>query len=156
MPSYQLVLLARPDITPDRLATLFRSVARVVFREQGQFRTVTNMGVRPLAFPVRKNGAKFEEARWVQAEYDCTPPALTSVGAAIQSEKGVLQYTHLRAVGPLAAFDGSGRGEKLKRFSTAMRFNAALFDPETLRTREPGSGVAAPTPAPGAGSLARR
>ncbi len=138
MPCYQLVLLARPDITPDRLATLFRNIARVIYREQGQFRTLQNLGVRPLAYVVRKGGQRYEEVRWVQALYDCAPPALSSVGGAIQSEKGVLQYTHLLHTGPLARFDPSGKVEKLKRFSTAMRFNSALFDPETLRVRQPG------------------
>ena len=56
----------------------------------------------------------------------------------------MLQYKHLRAEGPLARFNASGRGEKLKRFSTAMRFNSALFDPDTLRVSQPG----APPPAP--------
>ena len=138
MPSYQLVLLARPDITPDRLAVLFRSIARVIYREQGQFRTLENLGVRPLAYPIRKGGQKFEEVRWVQALYDCAPPALASVGSAIQSEKGVLQYKHLLHTGQLAKFNSTGRTEKLKRFSTAMRFNSALFDPETLHVRQPG------------------
>ena len=138
MPCYQLILLARPEITPDSLATLFRSIARVIYREQGQFRTLQNLGVRPLAYPIRKAGQKFEEVRWVQAIFDCAPPALASVGSAIQSEKGVLQYKHLLHTGSLAKFDPSGRGEKLKRFSTAMRFNSALFDPESLHVRQPG------------------
>lgn len=135
MPCYQLVLLARPDTTPDKLASLFRSIARVVFREHGQFRTLTNHGVRPLAFPIRKGGQKFEEVRWVQALYDVAPPALASVGSAIQSEKGVLQFKHLKYTEYLGKFRPSGRKEKLKPFSTAMRFNADLFDPETLQTK---------------------
>lgn len=138
MPCYQLILLARPDITPEALSVLFRSVARVVFREQGQFRTLDNFGVRPLAYPVRKGGQKFEEVRWVQALYDVAPSALASVGSAIQAEKGVLQYKHLLATGPLARYNASARGEKLKRFSTAMRYNSPLFDPESLQVRQPG------------------
>ena len=145
MPCYQLVLLARPDITPERLAVLFRAIARVVYREQGQFRTVENFGVRPLCYPVRKGGQRFDEVRWVHAHFDVAPGALAAVGSAIQSEKGVLQFKHLRATGPLTRFDGAGRGEKLKRFSTAMRFNGALFDPGTLRVSQPG---AAPPTAP--------
>jgi ribosomal protein S6 len=139
MPCYQLILLARPDITPERLAVLFRSIARVVYREQGQFRTVENFGVRPLCYPIRKTGQKFEEVRWVHAHYDCAPAALPAVGSAIQAEKGVLQYKHLRAQGPLAKLNMSGRTEKLKRFSSAMRYNSPLFDPETLAVTQPGA-----------------
>ena len=139
MPCYQLVLLARPDITPERLSVLFRAVARVVYREAGQFRTVENFGVRPLAFPIRVLGQKFEEARWVHATYDCAPGALAAVTSTIQTEKGVLQYKYLRATGPLTRFNASGKTEKLKRFSTAMRFNSALFDPSTLKVAQAGA-----------------
>ena len=139
MPCYQLVLLARPDITPERLSVLFRAIARVVYREQGQFRNVENFGVRPLSFPIRVLGQKFDEARWVHATYDCAPSGLAAVTSTIQTEKGVLQYKFLRAGGPLARFDASGRTEKLKRFSTAMRFNSALFDPATLKVAQPGA-----------------
>lgn len=138
MPCYQLILLARPDTSADKLAALFRSIARVVYREHGQFRTISHLGVRPLAYPVRKAGQKFEEARWVQAYYDVAPPSLAAVASAIQSEKGVLQYKHLRMHAPsmeLAAFRPSGRKEKLKPFSTAMKFNEDILDVETLRTR---------------------
>jgi ribosomal protein S6 len=51
-PAPRQTLAAHPGIVT-RLATLFRSVARVVYRESGQFRRVENMGVRPLATPVR-------------------------------------------------------------------------------------------------------
>ena len=131
MPCYKLVLLAKPDTTPETLATLFRAVATVVFRESGQFRSVQNFGVRPLAYPVRRFGQKYEEARWVHALFDVAPTSLAAVGAAIQSEKAVLQYRALLDKGPLAAFSPSTRVERKKRFSDAMRLNGALFDPDT-------------------------
>ena len=132
MPLYQLVVLARPDITPEKLASCFRGVARVVYREHGQFRTVKNYGVRPLAFPIRKLGQRFDEARWVHAMFDAAPPVLAAVGAAVQAEKGVLQYKHLRLQGGTACFDGSVKGPKTKRFTAAMRYDQAKFDPAAL------------------------
>lgn len=139
MPCYQLILLARPDTTPERLAMLFRNLARVVYREHGQFRFVENFGVRPLAFPIRKGGQKFEEARWVHAYFDIAPAALPNVTAATGAEKGVLQCRYLRGTDYLSVFRPVGKKEKLKRFSTAMRYNSQLFDPETLTTHAPGT-----------------
>lgn len=136
MPCYQLIVLARPDVTAERLAELFRGVARVVFRERGQMRHIENFGVRPLAYPVRKYGRKFEEARWVHATFDATPGALANVGAAVSVERGVLQFKYLRFDNPLAQFKPGGKKEKLQRFSTAMRFNADVFDPETLQIKD--------------------
>jgi ribosomal protein S6 len=132
MPCYQLIMLAKPETTPDKLAALFRQVARVVYREQGQFRYIENFGVRPLAYPVRKGGAKYEEARWVQALYDCAPPVLPSVGAMVAADKDVLQYKHLRYDDYTGQFKAKMRREKLKKFSAAMRWNTEVFDPESL------------------------
>jgi ribosomal protein S6 len=101
-------------------------------------RYIENYGVRPLAYPVRKGGQKFEEVRWVHAFYDVSPTVLASVASAIQSEKSVLQYKHLRHEDELAAFKQSGKTEKLKRFSSAMRFNTELFDPNSLGAPEAG------------------
>ena len=79
MPCYRLVMLARPDVSGEKLATLCRAVARVVYREHGQFRWLRNAGVRPLAFAVRAGGAAYEEARWLEACFDVSPPALAAV-----------------------------------------------------------------------------
>ena len=139
MPCYSLVVLARPDLGGEKLAALFRGVARVVYREHGQFRWVRNAGVRPLAFPVRAAGARYDEARWVEARFDVAPPALAAVAAAVGTENGVLQFRTLRADGPLARFSPAAGRQRLKRFSAAMRYNAELFDPTTLTTHAPGT-----------------
>jgi ribosomal protein S6 len=134
MPCYQLVLFARPDITPEKLATLFRSVARVVYRERGQFRTIENLGVRPVAWPVRQHDLRFDEVRWVHALYDCAPTSLAAVGQAIQAEKAVLQYKHLKYEGVLGKFTPIKR-DRLKRHAGAMRLNKVIFDPVTMGTK---------------------
>jgi ribosomal protein S6 len=145
MPCYQLVVLAKPEIPPERLAELFRSLARLVYREQGQFRHLENFGVRPLAFPIRSAGAKFEEVRWVQAVYDCAPPSLPAIASLLSSDKDILQFKHLRHRDILGEFRATARGERRKRFAGAVRFQRELFDPETLelgpKVAVPGSGA---------------
>lgn len=135
MPCYQLILFAKPEAAPDRLAALLRSVARVVYREAGQFRRFENLGVRPLAYPLRKGGAVVEEVRWVHATFDIAPPALAAVGAAIQADKDVLQYRHVRSAEPLAAFRNRPAAERLRKPAGARRWAAEHFDPDTLSFR---------------------
>jgi len=143
MPAYQLVVLTRPEVTAEALAVLFRSVARVVYRERGQFRRVENHGVRPLAFPIHRQGAKLEEARWVMSTFDVAPGALANIAAAVRAEKGVLRLEFLRNRSPLGEFSPSGRRERVKAFSAAMRFNAPVFDPATATVQKAGSPGAA-------------
>ena len=147
MPTYQLVVLAQPSASSEKLAALFRGVARLVFREQGQFRTVENFGVRPLAYPIRKAGSRFEEVRWVQATFDCAPPALPTIGALLGGDRDVLQFKTLRA-GPelLGEFRAKRVPERLKRFSVSARFERELFDPETLEMGPRAHPAATPTP----------
>lgn len=142
MPCYQLILFAKPETSPEKLSTLFRSLARLVYREQGQFRTIENLGVRPLAYPIRQAGRKVEQVRWVQAMYDCAPPALASVGTLLASDTDVLQFKHLKQDDGLGRFKPE-RKERLKKFSPAQRFTKELFDPETLAL---GPRVAVQTP----------
>jgi ribosomal protein S6 len=145
MPCYQLIVFAKPEVAPERLAELFRSLARLVYREQGQFRHLENFGVRPLAFPIRNAGTKFEEVRWVQAVYDCAPPSLPAIASLLSSDKDILQFKHLRHTDVLGEFRATARGERRKRFASAVRFQKELFDPETLelgpKVAVPGAGA---------------
>ena len=153
MPCYSLTVFLKPSATPEALAALFRSVARVVYREAGQFRRVENLGVRPLAYPISKDGAKFEEVRWCTSTYDIAPSALPSVGAVVQAEKDVLQFRHVLSDDPLAAFSARRRGrEKLKRFAGAAKWAAHVFDPDTLTLKAAASAGGAG--APGAAAAA--
>jgi ribosomal protein S6 len=135
MPCYQLILFAKPEAAPERLAALLQSVARVVYRESGQFRRFENLGVRPLAYPLRKGGTAYGEVRWMHATYDLAPPALAAVGAAIQADKDVLQYRHVLSTEPLAAFRNRPAEERLKKPAGARRWAAEHFDPDTLSFR---------------------
>ena len=136
MPCYQLLCFAKPGMSPERLAELFRAVARVVYREGGGFRRVENLGVRPVAYPLRKGGERYDEVRWVSATFDAAPPVLTAVGAVVAAEKDVLQHRHLLQQDRLAAFVARPPGERRKRFSAAMRWGASQFDPDALTFRE--------------------
>jgi ribosomal protein S6 len=134
MPCYQLIVFAKPDAAPERLTELFRSVARVVYREQGQFRYMENFGVRPLATAVRKAGTKYEEVRWVQCLYDCSPNILSTLESVVKSDRDVLQFKHLRYEGYLGEWRGKTSSEKRPRFA-AMNVNASLFDIKALEER---------------------
>lgn len=79
MPCYKLLCLARPEVPPAALVTTFRNLARVVFQEKGQVRTVENLGVRPLSWPYRDHGTKYNEARWVEFTCDVSPIGLRQV-----------------------------------------------------------------------------
>lgn len=97
MPCYRVLCLLRPDTAPEKLASIFRDVARAVYREKGQFRGVENLGVRPLHWPLRKLGYKFDDARWVQYWADVSPTGLAQVRASMKQSPELLLATPLRA-----------------------------------------------------------
>ena len=96
MPCYKVLCLAKPESSPQKLANIFKGVARVVYQEKGQFRQLENLGVRPLMWPYRKHGAKFNEARWVQFSCDVNPIGLRQVQNWLRQEDTVLMSTPLR------------------------------------------------------------
>lgn len=132
MPCYQLIVFAKPEVSAEKLTNVFRSLARLVYREQGQFRYIENYGVRPLAYPIRSTGQKYEEVRWIEAYYDCAPPALATIGALLAADKDVLQYKHLRNTTYLGEFKAHPRGERKKQFSNSVRYQKELLDPLSL------------------------
>lgn len=131
MPAYELIVFCRPDSPPERLAALFRSLARLAFREAGQVRRVENFGVRPLASPVRAGGVRYDEVRWVTLTYDVPPAALAALETAARADRDVLQVRHLRAAGYTAAFTGRTASDRRKRWADGLAGEArgAGFDP---------------------------
>ena len=63
----------------------------------------------------------------------------------------MLQFKTLRDDGPLARFSPAAGRSRLKRFSSAMRYNADIFNPDTLAVHPAGTwgevSDAAPAPA---------
>ncbi len=96
-PCYRILCLAIPETPAPKLAEIFRGCARVVYREKGQFRTVENLGVRPLHWPFRFAGKKYDDARWVQFWADLSPAGLASLRGFIAAEEAILMATPLRA-----------------------------------------------------------
>lgn len=137
MPTYELLALLRADTTPRTLTELFRGVARVVFREHGQFRTIENLGVRPLAYRTKqKGGAYHEDARFVQCTYDISPDGLATVEERLTMSPDLLRWAHYRQEG-----FKPGRKEKVKLFKGVVALDSPMFDVE--RYSEPAARVGA-------------
>ena len=51
----------------------------------------------------------------------------------------MLQFKTLRDDGPLARFSPAAGRARLKRFSSAMRYNADIFNPDTLAVHPAGT-----------------
>lgn len=133
MPCYKLIVWSRPEATPAELAKTFRGLAKLVYREQGQFRTLANKGVRPLAWPIRKPYEKFDEARLVECSFDVSPSGKEQLEGFLTSAEEVLAFTHLRDDGPLASFKRGTRKVRTKPVTAQMLSQGVLFDPETMK-----------------------
>jgi len=132
MPLYRLIAYAKPDTSAEKLSDMFRGVARMVYRERGQFRRINNLGVRPLAYPHRRPREKYEAARFVECSYDLAPRAIPEVERLLRSEDAVLRFVHLKSEGSLAEFR---RGEVKPRANkpvTPAQRTRGEFDPATM------------------------
>jgi len=123
-------------MSAEKLSDFFRGLARLVYREGGGFRRLENLGVRPVAFPVRKSGIRYDEVRWVIATFDVTPSVLETIGAFVLAEKDVLQFKYMASKDRLAEFNAKPPGERRKKLSAAMRWGGVQFDPDTLSMKE--------------------
>ena len=90
MPYYRTLCLVKPATSKKALTTMFRDVARLVYRERGNFRTIENLGVRPLATPVARNGMRFGDARWVSCSFDANPKGRSEVEKLLNMSSDIL------------------------------------------------------------------
>ena len=129
---YRLLTYTKPDTGAEELAGIFRSVARMVYRERGQFRRIKNLGVRPLAYPFRRPREKYEAARFVECTYDVAPKGLSEVERLLRGDDAVLRFVHLKADDKLAAFRrGEPRRPRKLVLSPADRAKGE-FNTETM------------------------
>jgi small subunit ribosomal protein S6 len=132
MPLYRLLAYTKPDTSSADLAELFRSVARLVYRERGQFRKIQNLGVRPLAYPHRRPREKYDSARFVECTYDLAPKGLAEVERLLKSEDSVLRCFHMRSEDELAKFKRGDKQEKPPKALTAAEKAQGEFNPATM------------------------
>jgi len=113
---------------------MFRGLARLVYRERGNFRTIENMGVRPLGTPVTRDSVRFEDARFVTCSFDANPTGRAEIERLLNMSSDVLSWEISRpdAEKDLARFKVHRR-EKLKPFTAAMKLEEEPFDPEDPR-----------------------
>mmetsp|Transcript_19900 Transcript_19900/g.56218 ORF Transcript_19900/g.56218 Transcript_19900/m.56218 type:complete len:194 (+) Transcript_19900:121-702(+) len=124
MPTYTLLAMLKPDTKASALANLFRGVARVVYRERGQFRTIENLGVRPLAFRhTQRGGGHYEDARFVECRYDVSPSGLSTVEQRLALSSDLIRWTHMREEG----FQ-PGKKDRRKRIVGVIRLDSPTFD----------------------------
>ncbi len=136
MPCYQLLCFARPETSPKALAETFRRLARLVYREKGQMRTVENLGVRPLAYAHRIPREKFDDARLIQCSYDLPPSALVEVEGLLRNDPNMLRYFHLRDASDSAGFKpgaSKSASKKRKPLSAEMLAKGNIFNDVTMK-----------------------
>lgn len=132
MPCYRLLAYAKPDTTPKDLARVFQNVARVVFRERGQLRTVENLGVRPVSTPFRVGGERIDDARMVMAFYDVSPLGLQVIASTLQQERAVMNFFHTSLDDGLGKFNG-GKKKNKKPITDAFASDRTLFNAEAFQ-----------------------
>eukprot|EP01138_Halocafeteria_seosinensis_P011086 gb/GECG01011323.1/.p1 GENE.gb/GECG01011323.1/~~gb/GECG01011323.1/.p1 ORF type:complete len:145 (+),score=11.76 gb/GECG01011323.1/:1-435(+) len=139
MPCYRLLCWARPESSPKELAETFRNLARLVYREQGQFRTIDNLGVRPLGWTLRKPYERFNEARLVECKYDIAPDGKDELENYLKSSTPVLRYFHFKDTSKLGEFKrGAPKKGGKKHLTAEMLRTGHLFNPETNKVeRDP-------------------
>lgn len=96
MPHYEITTLLKPRLTPDVLMNMFRGVAANVTQSGGVVFRVSNFGVRPLAYQVRRTfpggrNGYFVSARFINMQLMCNPPTAVMIRDQLQGSDDTLR-----------------------------------------------------------------
>ena len=92
MPLYELVLIARNDVTQQQVEAIVDEMATQLEAEQGSIRKREYWGVRSLAYRIKKN----RKAHYMLLGLDAQPPAIKEMERQLGLNEDVLRFMTLR------------------------------------------------------------
>eukprot|EP00656_Telonema_subtile_P001312 TRINITY_DN1059_c0_g1_i11.p1 TRINITY_DN1059_c0_g1~~TRINITY_DN1059_c0_g1_i11.p1 ORF type:complete len:124 (-),score=30.88 TRINITY_DN1059_c0_g1_i11:327-698(-) len=93
---YELNCLLSTRAPIDATVKLVRGLARGVVRSGGVVQKVTNHGIRPLGYTMRKAQKGHQEAQYVQLDLDTGPKVLQELEHSLRVHPHVLRYMSLK------------------------------------------------------------
>ncbi|GAA5093972.1 30S ribosomal protein S6 [Bartonella acomydis] len=92
MALYEHIFLARQDIAPQQIDELLNLYKSVIEAHGGKVGRVENLGLRPLAYRIRKN----RKAYYVLVNIDAPAAAIAEVERQMRINEDILRYMTIR------------------------------------------------------------
>ena len=92
MPLYEVVFIARQDMTPAQVDELSASMTKVIEDGEGKVVKTDNWGLKSLAYRINKN----KKGYYVLMNIDAPSPAVLEMERQIRLNEEVLRYLTLR------------------------------------------------------------
>jgi small subunit ribosomal protein S6 len=92
MPLYEVVLIARQDMTPATVDELAASLTKVIEDGEGKVVKTDNWGLRTLAYRINKN----KKGYYVLLNIDAPAPAVLEMERQMRLNEDVLRYMTIR------------------------------------------------------------
>jgi small subunit ribosomal protein S6 len=96
MPLYELFCLARPRLGKAALAEIIRGAGNAVLARGGVVTDVKSFGEQPLAYEIRRPGARHASAAMWQLTFAADAAALRDVDHALRVDERVVRWALLR------------------------------------------------------------
>lgn len=103
MPYYYLYLIANPTLGRPELVNLLKSTASIVVERGGVVRLVENLGIRHLAYVMKRHQMVASVGRYIRLQVDCNPQTLLHLDHSVRTNELVLRWSFIKQKEGVAA-----------------------------------------------------
>ena len=101
MREYELIIVLTPTLTQEEVSGIHERVKGLITERGGDISFEDMWGMRRLAYPLRKAGAKFLEGNYILSRFNLDGQHTKDVEGYLRLSENVLRYLLVKAEGPL-------------------------------------------------------
>mmetsp|Transcript_9853 Transcript_9853/g.36746 ORF Transcript_9853/g.36746 Transcript_9853/m.36746 type:complete len:164 (-) Transcript_9853:190-681(-) len=92
MPLYECIYYINPTATLPQTALTMKKLSEVVFKHNGVVRSLSNQGIIPLAYPMKRHQRRQTKARLVVMLFDCSSRGFLDFRKELEREEFVFRW----------------------------------------------------------------
>lgn len=96
MPLYELMYMVKPAVNLGQLFDLTRKAGKEIIQRGGVLTQITSYGCPALAYPIKKPGARYEEAYIMQMNFMLNSQELKEIQHTLKTDERVLRWMFLK------------------------------------------------------------
>lgn len=126
MKKYETVVIFKPDVTKEHIATVTKKLEKFMKAKPGQLIKKDDWGTKKFAYPIKK----FGEGKYILWFYENEPQALVEIDKTLRFDESILRYTTLLTIEPEKGTESDNK--KTLKTKGGKRVHVDYKDPITV------------------------
>ena len=123
---YHFYIITTPILTRSALVTILKNTAKIITERGGVVRSLDNLGVRHLAYMMKRHQTVATVGRYVRVQLDCGPDVVEHLEHAAKNDESVLRWLVVKQKEGVAAMKPSEKKKYEKDLKKAIALGNEL------------------------------